>query len=164
MGKTLILLKNHTSEPKPLAAITPELLYQESFFNFFMNSNLKLSSDQSKEILKEYVPYIVDSFLKDMEHMAEILLLNYELELNDTQVLEFRQIKSERDKLIYMFSSLILEYQKDIKDKGFEKALDNHAEFFTMIDMHYKTLELSKIIKITENGEACLALRKSSVI
>lgn len=160
MGKTLIVIKQNSDDNK-LAAISPELMYQESFFNYLMNSNLKLSLDQSSQILTEYIPFIVDAFLKDMQPMAEILLLNYELELDDNKVLDFRQLKTEKEKLVYMFSSLVINYQTDIKNKGFESALKDNEEFYLMMEVHYKQLELQKILKLMEMGKECLSLTKT---
>lgn len=159
MGKTLIVIKQNNEDK--LAAISPELMYQESFFDYLMNSNLKLSLDQSSQILTEYVPLIVDAFLKDMQLMAEILLLNYELDLDDNTVLKFRQLKTEKEKLVYMFSSLVMAYQNDIKNKGFESALKNNEEFYLMMEVHFKQLELPKILKLMEMGKECLSLKKA---
>ena len=154
MGKTLVLYKDKDK----MTPTKPELLYDESFFDYFMNSNLKLSKEQSVALLKESLPKIIKIFNKDsvMKSYTELLLLYYKLELDSDQSDIFDNLENQDEQLHYMFRELILRYQDDVKNKGFEEALNNNSEFFITMRLNYKELDLETVYKIMEIGQQCV--------
>ena len=154
MSKTIILLRQPQNENK-LQKISEEALYQHSFFEYFMNSSLKLSLEETTSILDKHCLSLSECFIKNTGSFTEILLLNFEMSLEDSKKNEFCKINNSKDKLAYMFKYSILKYQDDIKYKGFPTALADNEDFYLIADSHYKLLDTSTVINIMETGELC---------